>query len=251
MLAVAFLLVVVAVGLAMLLARTSARLQAVTEQLGEADRAREEAEVARRAAEVMREDARKERDDALARAARTRRDSADVAKRMKQEADARADAETALAEAEAAVTGSDGRAAELWSLAVAAAQRTWEISVAPSPGVPSPLHGTDDELRAAIGIEVDAAREEIGASIELEWSGSTVARPALAVRALALAQELIGRLAKATDAATLHVTSGPGGVTLEVAGTDVDGAPAPVDALLAGVAPEHQVAPGRFELASR
>jgi hypothetical protein len=248
-LAVAVLvLFVVAVGLAVLLVRTNGRVLALTEQLGEADRAREEAEVARRAAEALAAEADQARDDALERANRARRDAADVAKRLKQESDARTAAEGALAEAEAAASGGDEQAAELWDLALGAVRRTWEVSVAPSPGLTSPLDGTEDELQAAIGIEVDAAREEAGAAIELAWSGSAVAPPALAVRALALAQEVIGRLAKATESVVLAVTTAPGRVTLEVTGTDADGAPAPVDALLAGVAPEHQVAPGRFEL---
>ena len=250
MLAVAIVLLVVAVGLGVQLLRTNARLQSVTEELADANRALSAAESARRLADGQAADARRERDDALERASRARRDAADVAKRMKQEAAARAAAEVALADAEAAASGSDERAAELWGLAVAAVQRTWEVSVSPSPGVPSPLDDTDDELQAAVGIEVDAAREEMGASIELEWSGSAVAPPALAVRALALVQELIGRVAKATDGAVLHVTSAPGQVTVEVAGTDIDGAAVPVDALLADVAPDHQVGPGRFELTS-
>lgn len=250
MLAVAIILLVVAVGLGVQLVRTNTRLRAVTDELGEANRARDSADAARRVAEGHTADARRERDDALERASRARRDAADVAKRMKQEASARAAAEVALADAEAAASGSDEQAAELWSLAVAAVQRTWEISVSPSPGVPSPLDDADDGLRAAVGIEVDAAREEMGAAIELEWSGSAVAPPALAVRALALVQELIGRVAKATDGAVLHVTSALGRVTVEVSGTDIDGAAVPVDALLADVAPDHQVAPGRFELTS-
>lgn len=249
MLAVSIVLFVIAVALAVQLARTSTRLQGVTEDLGEAVRARQAAEAARRVAEGQAAEAVRERDDALERAHRARRDSADVAKRMKQEADARAAAETALAEAEAAAAGGDVQAAELWTLALAAVRRTWEVSVAPSPGLPSPLDDSDDELRDAIGIEVDAAREEAGASIELVWSGTPVAGPAVAVRTLALVQELIGRLAKASDGAVLHVTSAPTRVELEVTGTRADGAPAPVQGLLAGVAPEHQVAPGRFELA--
>lgn len=249
MLAVAIVLLVVAVVLAVLLVRTSARVAALGEDLAEAIRAREAAEVARRSAEAEAEQARTARDDALERANRARRDAADVATRMKQEAAARAAAESALAEAEAAASDGDERAAELWAHALAAARRTWEVSVAPSPGLPSPLEGSDDELRDAITIEVDAAREEAGAAIELVWSGTAVAGPALAVRALALVQELVGRLAKATDAAVLRVTAVPGSVAIEVAGTDEEGRPASLEELLAGVAPEHQVAPGHFELA--
>ena len=68
------------------------------------------------------------------------------------------------------------------------------------------------------------------------------------MRALALAREVVGRLVKATDAAVLAVNVDPGSVVLAVTASDLDGAPAPVEALLAEVAPEHQVTPGRFEL---
>lgn len=248
MLLVAVLLLLISVGLGVQLVRTNARLSALSDDLGEAIRARETADVGRRSAEATAEEARKARDDALERANRARRDAADVAKRMKQEADARAEAEAALAAAEAAASGGDQEAAELWALALASVRRTWEVSVAPSPGLASPLDGSEDQLRDAIGIEVDAAREEAGAAIDLEWTGEAVVAPATAVRVLALAQELIGRLAKATDAAVLRVCAERDGVTLEVRGSDAEGQPAPVDALLADVAPEHQVAPGRFEL---
>jgi colicin import membrane protein len=247
-LVVVILLLLVAVGLGVQLVRTNARLAALSDDLGEAIRARESADAARRSAEAAADEARKERDDALERANRARRDAADVAKRMKQEADARAEAEAALATAEAAVSGGDRDAVELWALALASVRRTWEVSVAPSPGVPSPLEGSDDELRDAISIEVDAAREEAGAAIDLEWSGDAVVAPATALRALALARELIGRLAKATDVAVLRVCADRDGITLEVTGSDVEGQPAPVEVLLGDVAPEHQVAPGRFEL---
>lgn len=256
MLAVAVVLLVVAVVLLVLLLRTNARVDALTSDLGDAIRQREAAEAARRTAEAEAAQAHSARDDALERANRARRDAAEVAKRMKQEAEARAAAEAATAAAEAelaaaraaASSGGDQRAAEMWTLALAAVRRTWEVSVAPSPGLPSPLEGSDDELRAAIGIEVDAAREEAGAAIDLEWTGTAVAGAALGLRALALVQELVGRLAKATDAAVLRVTVEEGSVTLEVTGTDVEGRPVSVEELLAGAAPEHQVAPGRFEL---
>lgn len=257
MLAVALLLLVVAVALGVQLARTNARLRALSEDLGEATQARAAADAARRTAEAATEAARKERDDALERANRARRDAADVARRMKEEADARARAEVeraaaeaSLAEAEAAASGGDHEVAELWALALASVRRTWEVSVAPSPGLPSPLDGSDDELRDAVAIEVDAAREEAGAAIDLEWTGDAVASPAVAVRTLALAREVIGRLAKATEAAVLRVEVEGDAVTLEVTGTDAEGAPAPVELLLAGVATEQQVAPGRFQLRS-
>lgn len=259
MLVVAGLLLLVAVVLAVVLVRTRSQFDAVTAELAQVRRARDAADAARRGAEADAATARKERDDALERANRARRDAADVAKRMKQEAEARAAADEARqqteaererlavelrAAEEAVASGSDEQVAELWALALAGARRTWEISVSPSPGMPSPLDDADDELRAAIGIEVDAAREEAGAAIELEWAGDAIAPPAVAVRALSIAQELVARLSKTTDAAVLRVSSTADGVTLEVAGTDPDGrAVIPPD-----VAGEHQVEPGCYFL---
>lgn len=249
MIAATIVLLLVVVALGVLLVRTNARLEAVTQDLGGATRAREAADAARRTAEADAEAARKERDDALERASRAKRDAADVARRMKQEADARARAEAELAAAQAPASGGDSQAGALWQLALASVRRTWEVSVAPSPDLPSPLDGSEDELRDAVGIVVDAAREEAGAAIELEWTGPAVIAPGVAVQTLAVAQELIGRLAKATSSSVLRVTTSETSVAMEVAGSDVDGAPFPVDALLTGVAPDHQVVPGRFELA--
>jgi len=193
---VAAVLLVVAVALGVVLARTRARVEELTEALAAARRAGDEAE-----------------------------------------------ADLAEARAEAAARPSDD-AGELWDLALAGVRRTWDVSVAPSPGVPSPLEGAEDQLRAAIEIEVDAAREEAGAAIDLEWSGDATHPPAVSVRALSIAQELVARLAKASEAAVLRVTSADDGVVIEVEGTDADGrSVVPLD-----VAAEHQAAPGRYVL---
>lgn len=203
MVVVAAVLLVVAVALGVVLARTRARVEELTEALAAARRAGDEAEAARRLAE----------------------------------------ADLAEARAEAAARPSDD-AGELWDLALAGVRRTWDVSVAPSPGVPSPLEGAEDQLRAAIEIEVDAAREEAGAAIDLEWSGDATHPPAVSVRALSIAQELVARLAKASEAAVLRVTSADDGVVIEVEGTDADGrSVVPLD-----VAAEHQAAPGRYVL---
>jgi len=138
----------------------------------------------------------------------------------------------------------DGDVAELWALALAGARRTWEVSVAPSPGMPSPLDGADDPLRAAVEIEVDAAREEAGAAIDLEWDGDAVAPPSVALPTLSIVQELVARIAKASEEAVLRVTSEPDGITVEVEGTDAEGRSVVPD----DVAAEHRVGPGRYVL---
>lgn len=259
MLFVAIALAVVAAVLALTVVRTRAEVASLAEQLGEARQAHERAEAAARAAEAAAAASAKERDDALERASRAKRDAAEVAKRMQQESEARAAAEAArqstlaerdrleeeLAAAEGALAaGGEAKLAELWSLALAGVQRTWEISVCPSPGMPSPLADTDDELRTAIEIEVDAAREEAGAAIELDWRGTDPAPVAAAVRTLSIAQELIARLAKTAAEASLTVDSAGGVVRLEVEAVDDDGA----DVVPADVAPAYRVAPGRYVL---
>lgn len=259
MVVVAAVLAVIALALAFQLQRTRARLDALTGDLGEAIAARDAAGAARRDAEADAENARRERDEALEREKRAKREAADVSRRMKDEAEQRAGAEAALAEAqaersrlaealaeaEAASSGSDeDRADRLWSLALAAVRRTWEVSVAPSPGMACPLDGADDELRAAVAIEVDAAREEAGAAVELEWQGDVVAPPSVALDALSIAQELIARLAKTSDEARLRVASTDDGVTIEVSATDVDGRSVVPD----DVAADQQVAPGRWQV---
>lgn len=155
----------------------------------------------------------------------------------------RLEAELATAQ-EVASSAVDEQVGELWALALAAVRRTWKVSVCPSPGVPSPLDGAADELRAALEIEVDAAREEAGAAIELRWEGDGTAPPPVAVRALSIAQELIARLAKAAERATLHVESTDDTVTLEVEAVDAAGASVVPD----DVAPLHRVGRGRYVL---
>jgi len=203
--------------------------------------------------------ARAERDGALEREKRAKREAAEVARRLKDEHEARAQADAAVARLEsdlaalrddlataeaAAATRGDDDVEQLWALALAGVRRTWDVSVAPSPGLPSPIDDAADPLRAAIEVEVDAAREEAGAAIELEWSGDEVAPPAVALRALSIVQAVIARLAKVSEDAVLRVASGPDGVEIEVEGTDAEGR----SVVPADVAAEHQVAPGRYVL---
>lgn len=248
----------------------------------------------------------KERDDALERASRAKRDAAEVAKRHKNEVEARiaaeemaelatqggvdteeyaalaaerdqlaaererlaaeveADAEARstlseerdrlvkererleadLAAAEAHTMDADeSRLQELWELALAGVQRTWEISVCPSPGMPSPLEGTDDSFHVAVQVEVDAAREEAGALIDLTWVDEGVVPVRLAVRALPLVQELVAQLSKAADTAELTVTAAPDKVTIHVDAKSPDG-----DPVHPSLSSDYEVEPGQYVL---
>lgn len=211
---VAALLLVLAVALVVLVLRLRARVADLSGQLAELrrDRARAEEATDARLGHLL------DRQDRL-------------------------EAELAVAR-EAASSAADEQVGELWALALAGVRRTWEVSVCPSPGISSPLDGATDELRTALEIEVDAAREEAGAAIELHWEGTGVAPPSVAVRALSIAQELIARLAKAAEQATLHVESTDDTLTLAVEAVDAAGTSVVPD----DVAPLHRVGPGRYVL---
>ena len=257
-LTIALLVALAIVGYLLQSART--RLADAEERLAEAVEARRRADEAATEAEAAAAAAAKERDDALERAARAKRDAAEVARRMQEEAEARAAAEAEqastaadrerleaeLAAAEAlAADGDEGRIAELWSLALGGVRRTWEVSVCPSPGMPCPLDDGEHLLRTALEIEVDAAREEAGAAIELRWEGDAEVATPTALRTLSIAQELIGRLSKVADEATMAVeVADDGSLVLAVVATDADGA----DVVPPDVAAEHLDGAGRYVL---
>lgn len=203
-------------------------------------------------AEAAADAAARERDEALERESRARREAAEVARRMQDEQEARADSEAArsrleteLAAAEEAIAaGSDEQVSELWELALSKVRRTWEISVSPSPGMPCPLDEPDaDPLRVAAEIEVDAAREESGAVIDLEWRDGGRPSAPVAVRTLTIVQELIARLAKADDPASIAVSTTEDRATVRVTGTGDDG-----EAFDPEIARDHKIGPSRWEL---
>lgn len=251
MVVAAAVLLVAAAVLGVLLARARARVGELGEELARAQRSAADADAARRAAEGERATAQRERDDALERERRIKREAADVARRLQGEHTARREVEEArdrlvaeVAELRSAAAQRPEDEAELWALALAGVRRTWEISVAPSPGLPSPLEEAVDPLRAAIEIEVDAAREEAGAAIDLEWAGEALHPPSVSLRALSIVQELVGRLAKVSETAVLRVHSAPDSIAVEVEASDAGGA----SVVPGDVAVEHQVAPGRYVL---
>ena len=79
-------------------------------------------------------------------------------------------ADTARAEAEArAAQAAERNGVDpdvLWTLEQARSERTWRQSVAVGDG--SFLDGADDPLLAALQVELDAAREDVGAIVELD-----------------------------------------------------------------------------------
>lgn len=189
--------------------------------------------------------AEKARDDALERVQRSRRDAAEVAKRLAEESAARAGAEARLSELSGELDRATAENAELrdqldaagpsvdvdrlWALALADVERTWRMSVASGPDAVSPLGDSNDPLRTAVEIEVDAAREEAGAAIELDWRVEDVVTPAEGVVVLATVRQLIASVAKTASSALLTVTSSGDGVEVGVDARDDDDAPIVID----------------------
>ena len=198
----------------------------------------------------------RERDDALDRVQRARRDAAEVANRLRDETAARsaaqAEAESAavardelertaatltaeLEAARAAGAPAEGDTAEvLWALTLDRIERIWWTSISLHGDEPSPLAGTEDLFRTAVGIVVDAAREEAGADIDVEWSGDRTPVPAhRAVLALATIEAIVASLAKSAGQTIVRIDTTNRGIGIAV---ESDGRTVPVPALPDAVA---------------
>ncbi|MDZ7675934.1 MAG: hypothetical protein U5K30_12810 [Acidimicrobiales bacterium] len=214
---------------------------------GERDQSRTDASQATARAEELVQ----ERDDALERVNRARRDAAEVANRLRDETTARTETESELdklrselddvraeladsaAAAGAAVRepGADASYAEaLWALLLRQVEHTWRVSIALGPDDTSPLADAADPFRAAVEIEVEAAREEGGAAVDLVWAdGATSPGPAPAALALALLRELIARLGITAGRTQLTVSPGDEHIDVRVEAVDDGGAPMTVE----------------------
>jgi hypothetical protein len=193
-----------------------------------------------------------ERDAAVSRAteAETARDTATA---DAEEARAAAEeARTAATAAEQARQDAEARAAEvagrtgvdpqvLWALEQARSERTWRQSVAIGEG--SFLDGADDPLLAALQVELDAAREDVGAIVELDADLPAAVTPAGSVLVLRAAQELLARSMKTAEETTLRVRVDGDDVVVTVLATDEEGEPVAVEPLVipssADLAPEE------------
>jgi hypothetical protein len=174
-----------------------------------------------------------ERDAAAARAAEAEaaRDEARTA------ADAAAvkttEAEAARLDAEARATEAAGRNGVdpqvLWALEQARSERTWRQSVAIGDG--SYLDGADDPLLAALQVELDAAREDVGAIVELDAELPVTVTPAGSVLVLRAAQELLARAMKTAEETTLRVRVDGDDVLVTVVAIDEAGEPVALETL--------------------
>lgn len=183
------------------------------------DAAIADAEQAKTAAEQARtetEQARTETEEALAAAEQARTETA-AAAAERDDAQARAD------QAEAARTGLDANL--LWHLEQARSERTWRHSVAVGPDATSVFDGADNPLREALQVDLDAAREEVGAIVELDFEVPAEVTTAGSVLAVRAAQELLARAVKTAEESTVRVRADGEDLIVTIECLDEDGQP--------------------------
>jgi len=121
-------------------------------------------------------------------------------------------------------------AAVLWSLERARSERAWRFSVAVGPDSVSALGqvGPDETSRAlveALRVELDAAREEVGAVVELDADVPEGVAPAAAITALRIAQELLAGVVRRSESTTLRVSVDGDDLVVAVDSVDEEGNP--------------------------
>lgn len=124
----------------------------------------------------------------------------------------------------------------LWALEQARSERTWRFSVAPGPDARSPLLATTLEnlagnLVEALRVELEAAREDVGAVVELDAEPPVGITAAGAVLALRWAQELLADVVRRSESTTLRVRSEGDDLIVVIESVDEDGiavAPSPL-----------------------
>jgi len=198
------------------------------------------AQQAATAAEQERETIRQDADDQRTRAAAAELERAELATRVatleseimtateaKVAADVRADALAVAADAGDGVSVGQVAASPeaLWRLELARSERLWRNSVAVVPDEPSPITTADDVLRAALDIELAAAREESGVEVELEIDLPQRLGAPEALAVLRSTQELLPVAVRAGHATTLWVAAAGQDIIVEVSSLDDDGTP--------------------------
>ena len=172
------------------------------------------------------------RDDALERVNRAKRDAAEVANRLSDERERVGGLEAELAASREEVATLE-RAAErddsgiLWELMRRHTEHTWLVSIAVGEDEPSPFESDADPFRTAVEIEVDAAREEAGAAVELAWSGDEGARvaPARAALTVALVRDVLGALGTSAASITIAIDISSDHIDVAIAAEADDGSP--------------------------
>ncbi len=170
--------------------------------------------------------------EAAGAAARREAEEAAAARQAAEERAAAAEqraSEFAAARAATADGGVDPHV--LWTLEQARSERTWRQSVAPGPDAASVFDDASDPLLEALQVELDAAREDVGAIVELDAelpTGVTIAGSVLVLRA---AQELLAGVVRRAEVTTLQVRADGHDLLVSVRSVDEDGEPVATEPL--------------------
>jgi hypothetical protein len=119
----------------------------------------------------------------------------------------------------------------LWTLERARSERTWRQSVALGADSTSVFEGSEHPLREALQVELDAAREDVGARVELDTDVPADVTAGGSVLVLRAAQELLARAVKVAEETTLHVRADGEDVVVTIEAVDEEGAAVAIDPL--------------------
>jgi len=140
-------------------------------------------------------------------------------------ADANEHSAAAEQRARAAAAAGGIEADVAWPLELLRSERTWRFSVSPGPQADSPLGSPESEFVAALKIDVDAARNDIGADVELAVDLPTALEPATQMLALRIAQELLADVVRRSDTSTVRLRADGADLVISVEATGDDGEP--------------------------
>ena len=130
-------------------------------------------------------------------------------------------------------------AAVLWALEQSRSERTWRTSIAPGTDSPSTFAGAAQPVIEALEIELSAAREEVGAVVELDADLPGELTPAGSLLVLRAAQELLAGVVRRAEETTLQLRADGPDVIVGVRAVDEDGE---------AVSPEGLALPPSFDL---
>jgi hypothetical protein len=135
-----------------------------------------------------------------------------------------------------AVAAGGVEAGVVWPLELQRSERVWHFSVSPGPQAESPLAATGNPLITALKVEVDAARNDVGANVELAADLPPDVDPATAVLVLRIAQELLADVVRRSETATLQVAIDEDDIVVAVEAVGSNGPvlpePLPIESVL-------------------
>ena len=130
-------------------------------------------------------------------------------------------------------------AAVLWALEQSRSERTWRTSVAPGADPTSTFTGATQPLIEALEIELSAAREEVGAVVELDADLPGELTPGGSLLVLRAVQELLAGVVRRAEETTVQLRADGLDVVIGVRAVDEDGA---------AVSPDGLAVPPSFDL---